>query len=222
MPQVRKEVLANGEVYHVLNHSIADEEIFYKSTVLRRTLDLINYYRFPQKLRFSQFKNLPKEAKETYYKEFLNSEPLVKIYAYAFMPNHYHLLLRQTQNKGITIFISNFQNSFAKYLNKKDSRQGSVFQRPFRSRRITSDEILMHVSRYIHLNPITSFIVNYKNHENYPWTSYLDYLGKREIGFVETEFILKLFGSRENYEKFVSNQVDYQRKLHKIKKYLLE
>ena len=222
MPNPRNELLVNGELYHVLNRSIANDEIFRGKRQLDRALELIDYYRYSQSLRFSKFKTMTFEEKEKYRRLFEKSKPLVEIYAFALMPNHYHILLKQIRDRGTSIFISNFQNSFAKYFNTKFDRSGGLFQRPFKAKRITGDEILLHISRYVHLNPITSYLVEYKDHESYPWTSYLNYLGKRNNDYVNTDYILRLAGSIKSYEDFISNQVDYQRALQIIKNYQLE
>jgi len=212
----RKEVLATNETYHVFNRTIGGEEIFSGNINMRRIMALTDYYRCPQKLSYSKFKNVLKNEEQIQYlKEVKSLAPLVEIYVFSFMPDHFHFLLRQNLDLGIRVFISNLQNAFAKYYNTKNERQGSLFQKPFKAKRVSSDEILLHVSRYIHLNPVTSYLVEYKNLQSFQWSSYQDYL-------VNTKFILKITGSKENYEKFVVNQVDYQRKLAKIKKFVHE
>ncbi|MBU0569566.1 transposase, partial [Patescibacteria group bacterium] len=137
--------------------------------------------------------------------------------SFALMPNHFHLLLRQTKTKGVEKFLTDLQNSFAKYFNIRYKRGGSLFQKPFKAKRLSSDEEFLHVSRYIHLNPVTSFLIKCEELKKYPWTSYPSYVRESEEGFIDTNFILNLTGSKKRYEKFISNQVDYQKKLHLIK-----
>ena len=218
----RNLILTNGETYHVLNRSIASEEIFINRRELSRALNLIDYYRFPQKLSFSKFKKLSIETRSNYISEIKRKyKAFVEIYTFAFMPDHYHLLLKQIQDNGIRTFASNFQNGFAKYHNLKNKRDGSLFKSPFRTKWISSDEVFLHVSRYIHLNPVTSYLIEYKDLETYPWTSYPFYLGGLKSDMLNSEFLLKIAGEKDNYGKFVSNQVDYQRRLKKIKSLLL-
>lgn len=219
----RKEILATDEIYHVFNKSVGDEEIFTNSKEFERALALLEFYRFPQKLRFSFFKRLQKDIKQEYISKYKKQNSFVEMYAFALMPNHYHLLLKQTKGKGIEKFLSNFQNSFAKYYNTKNKRAGSLFLKPFKAKRITSDEKLLHVSRYIHLNPVTSFYINYEDSRTHPLTSYHYYLSENtENDFINTKFVINLIGSKQKYEKFMANQVDYQRKLHLIKHLILE
>lgn len=226
----RPELLINGQTYHVLNRSVAKEEILKSKRVLTRALELIDYYRFPQKLRFSYFRRLPTEKKGKYLQWFKKNSPLVEIYAFSFMPNHYHLLLRQLSDEGIKKFIANFQNGLAKYLNLLFNRHGPAFQGPFKAKRITTEEELLHVNRYIHLNPVTSLMITLEELEDYPWTSYPYYLmedknrdrSNNTAGLVNTSLVLGLIGSRRKYRTFVADQKDYQRKLHLIKYLTIE
>jgi len=218
----RRTVLAADEIYHVYNRSIAKEQIFLALRNLRRALEVIEFYQFTQEIRFSKFKNLPKDAKKSYLFDLKKKKPLVEIYAFALMPNHYHFLVRQTQEKGIVQFASNFQNSFAKYFNLKNERNGALFQNSFKAVHIEDDRQFIHVSRYIHLNPVTSYIIEFKDLSSYPGTSFGEYAGKGEGKIINTDFLSKMFSSRNSYVKFVNDQVDYQRKLAEIKNFLLE
>jgi len=222
MPQKTRETLVTGETFHVLNRAIGGEGIFTTNKEINRFVDLFDYYRFPQTISYSTFKKTPIKKKEIYEKKYLKKEPIVSINAYALMPNHFHFLLKQKHDGGILKFTSNIQNGFAKYYNLKNKRNGSLFQKPFKSIRIENNDILLHVSRYIHLSPITSYIVNKDNYEIYPWTSLMEYLNERESDYICTKSILGLIGGREKYKKFVLSQVDYQRELKAIKGYTLE
>lgn len=223
MPQ-RPVVLADNEIYHVFNRSIAGASIFAQNQKvnLSKALEIVNYYRFPQKLRLSKFKSLPAELKKKYLDALESVIPLVEIYVFAFMPNHFHFLLKQIRDKGIVTFISNFQNSFAKVFNLKNNRNGALFQNAFKAKRIETDEQFIHVSRYIHLNPVTSYIIEFDELANFEWTSFPAYATDKQIPFIISDFLLKMFGTREKYVKFVADQVDYQRNLAHIKDLLMD
>lgn len=218
----RPVVLANGEIYHVFNRSIAKTDIFSQRVNLRSAMAIVDYYRFVQRLRLSKFKALTPELKNNYLDSIETDKPLVEIYAFALMPNHYHFLLKQVQDRGITTFISNFQNSFAKVFNLKNDRNGALFQNAFKAKRIGDDEQFMHVSRYIHLNPVTAFLIEFKDLATYEWTSFPVYSGTKEIPFINSTVLLKMLGSKDKYIKFVSDQVSYQKELAKIKSLILE
>lgn len=223
MPQ-RSVVLANNEIYHIFNRSIAGENILApnQKANLNKAFEIVNYYRYPQKLRLSRFKILPLEFKKQYLDMLKTAVPLVEIYVFAFMPNHFHFLLKQIQDRGIARFIANFQNSFAKVFNLKNDRNGALFQNAFKAKRIITEEQCTHVSRYIHLNPVTAYLIEFNQLSGFEWTSFPAYAKDEQIPFVNTEFLLKMFGSKEKYLRFVEDQVNYQRQLALIKNLMME
>ena len=172
--------------------------------------------------RLSRVKMLPEDLRSEYFRELHQEQPLVEIYSFAFMPNHYHFLLKQLQEKGINRFISNFQNSFAKVFNLRTDRDGGLFQHTFKAKRVETDEEFLHVSRYIHLNPVTSYLIEFKDLMDYSWTSFPIYVKGENNPFVNVEFILNLSQTKEAYKVFVADQVDYQRSLALIKDLVLE
>jgi len=221
MPR-RNLVIATNEIYHIFNRSIAKENIFSSMTNLRKAFEIIEFYRLSQTLKLSKFRVLPKQLKDEYQRKIQDKSPLVEIYAFALMPNHYHLLLKQLQENGVSRFISNFQNSFAKVFNLKNQRDGALFQNSFKARRVETDEEFVHLSRYIHLNPITAFLIKFQDLTSYPWTSFSIYKSGEKNSFVNANFLLNMFKSKKVYAQFVADQVDYQRKLALIKAMLLD
>jgi putative transposase len=218
----RNLVFANNEYYHVLNRSIAKEEILSGKREVSRFLALIDYYRYLQKLSFSKYKKLPRELRNLYYNNYKDEKPLVELYAFSLMPDHFHILIKQLKDNGLQTYMANIQNAFAKYFNTKEKRDGGLFKRPFRVRRIENDEDFLHLSRYIHLNHVTSFLVNVESLEKLVNTSYYLYFNSIDNDIINTEFLLKLAGTKENYKKFVEDRADFQRKLARIKRLLLE
>jgi len=147
----------------------------------------------------------------------------IKILAYCLMPNHLHFLIRQLIDNGIAKFISNLQEGYAKYFNIREERSGSLFQAMFKAVRMETDEQLIHVARYIHLNPLTSYVIKeFDELENYPWCSFSEYMDKQKHGIVDKDEVLVYFASVKKLRDFTSSQVDYQRKLDKIKHLILE
>lgn len=219
---IRSPILAIDEVYHVFNRTVGNEEVFSSRRNLGKAIDVIDYYRFLQRIRYSKFRTLPKEQKESYLSSIKNQKPLADIFCFSFMANHYHLLLKQLKEDGILKFISNFQNSFAKYFNLKNNRHGTLFQNSFKAKRVETEEEFLHISRYIHLNPVTSLLIEFKDLAFYPWTSFPWYIEEEENRFVNTTPILENFKIKKQYQNFHSDQVDYQRKLHLIKNLILE
>lgn len=143
---------------------------------------------------------------------------MVEIYTFCLMPNHFHFELKELEKKGIQKFTSNLQNSYAKYINVKRQRTGALFQEQFKAVRIDSDELFIHVARYVHINPHVSFLVkDMEELENYPWSSLGSYLGiNSSFGFLETNFLQKFYSSKEKLARFTFDQADYQRRLKEI------
>ena len=222
---IRKYPLVNDQIYHVYNRSVAQQPIFRNKREYNIFLNLIVYYKFVSPpMRFSFLSRLDKEEKamliENLYKSNNN---LVNIYAFCVMPNHYHFLLRQKQEKGIMNFIRLIQNSYAHYLNIKIKRFGSVFQSPYKAKRVENDEQFLHIARYIHLNPLTTYLVGSpKDLESYEWCSFKDYSEEKSRKWVDTSFLMAFHKDKEKLKKFTIDQVDYQRKLEKIKHLLID
>lgn len=220
----RRTPIVTGEIYHTFNRSIARQPIFLNIRSYSRALALINFYSYIQpRLRFSHYNRLPLKGKADFLDDLkINGRKQIQLFAFCLMPNHVHFLIRQLEENGISRFMSNFQNSYAKYLNIKTDRTGGLFQSMFKAVRIESDEQLIHTCRYIHLNPLTSYVIkDIINLENYPWSSYSEYF-KESSDLVDTSLISEFFPSKKMFKKFTSDQVDYQRQLDKIKHLILE
>lgn len=215
-------ILATDEIYHIFNRTNGKENALSNTRNLSKFLEIIDYYRYYQPFRLSKFKSLPYQAQQEFLISRKSKMPVVEIYSFAFMPNHFHFLIKQLKTKGISYFASNIQNSFAKYYNLKTDRDGGLFQSSFKAKIIHTIEEFIHVSRYIHLNPVTLEIIDFEELRTYPWTSFSWYINDRLNLFVSKDTIVNHFKRIERYVSFVKNQVNYQRTLRKIKKLLLD
>ena len=151
-----------------------------------------------------------------------SSDELVSLLAFAFMPNHFHLLVRQEKDNGIHQFLFKTLNSFAKYINTRRHRVGPLFQGNFQAVRIESDEQLLHVSRYIHINPVVAGMISIETLFSYPWTSYPVYVQKKANSWINTEIIKGMIGSTDSYMSFVRDQVAYGKVLADIRHVALD
>lgn len=198
-----------GQIYHVFNRGVAKLPIFTDQRDYKRFLQAIYYYQFqgpkPQFSQLNRFKDL----------NFEKNRKIVEIFCYCLMPNHYHFLLKQIQENGISEFISKVTNSYTKFFNTKHKRIGPLFQGQFKAVRIEYEEQLIHVSRYIHLNPVVCYLV--KNLNTYPWSSYLNYIGSEENKICSKDFILSMFKTTQKYEEFILDQIEYAQSLERIK-----
>lgn len=175
-----------NEFYHVYNRGTEKRQIF---------LDKADYYRFtillylangdrPVNMReikilFPDYSGLAKID---------NGEPLVDIGAYCLMPNHFHLLLRERVEGGISKFMLKVMTAYTTYFNKKNQRTGSLWEGVFKAQHANSDEYLKYLFSYIHLNPIKLIQSDWKERgiiniekakkqvRNFEYSSYSDYL----------------------------------------------
>jgi len=145
---------------------------------------------------------------------------IVEIVCYCLMPNHFHFLLKQTRDGGITEFVSKVSNSYTKYFNTKNRREGPLLQGEFKSVYVESNEQLLHLSRYIHLNPLVGYLI--KDLEDYKWSSYLEYLGVSNTDICSKAIIMDQFKSTSEYRQFVLDREDYGKQLEAIKHQLLD
>ncbi|RJQ26808.1 hypothetical protein C4577_02760 [Candidatus Parcubacteria bacterium] len=217
--------LINEEYYHIFNRGVNKQPIFLDKREYRRALDLIEFYSYSgKKISYSRFLSMSLENKEEYMKLlFQNNKKLINIVCFALMPNHFHFLLKQLEDNGISNFMSNFQNSYSRYFNIKNNRIGHLLQGQFKSVHIEDDSQLLHLSRYIHLNPYSSCIVrSIEEVESYPYSSYHEYLNIKGSKICSKEIILSQFRNLKDYQKFVSDRASYQKELEKIKHLILE
>jgi len=220
----RKEKLVNSELYHIYNRSIAEFRIFHYDELCIRMQQILRFYQFenmPEK--FSRFiKGL--HANQYGFDNYLScvskgSSKIVQIICYCIMPTHFHLILKQLKADGISIFLNNVQSSYSHYFNLKHNRKGPLWESRFKNILIQTDEQFIHLTRYIHLNPVTANLVD-RPHD-WRFSSYGEYLQqtKGEECICEFKDLLKI--EPDEYARFVENRISYQRELARIKHLLL-
>ena len=219
----RSVILATGEYYHIFNRGIARQPVFFSKRDYERFTLTLSYYRFKDApVKLSRLLQLPHQIREEIMEGLQKRQDvLVDILCYALMPNHFHLILKQNADRGITSFMSKTINSYTRFINTKQERLGDLFQGVFKAVHVETDEQLIHLSRYIHLNPLVSYVVKEKELTTYLWSSLPEYIeGKSDILTLET--VLTHFKSPQNYLKFVLDQADYGKKLEEIKHMIFE
>ena len=210
-------ILATGEIYHIYNRSVVGSELFKDKRCYGRFLDCIRYYQLkfpPQRLSYflRQKKDLSAAIKQ--------KAKLADVLCYCLMPTHFHLIVKQLEDKGIAIYINRLLNSYSRYYNTKYQRKGPLWEGRFRRIRISTEEQLLHLTRYIHLNPATSYIV--EKPETFIYSSYREYLGLVGDKITQPGQVLGPNYSSKDYKQFVDVRRDYQRKIKEIKEILIE
>ncbi len=152
-------------------------------------------------------------------------ETLVDIGAYCLMPNHFHLLIKEKQENGISIFMEKLSTGYSMYFNKKYDRTGKLFEGRFRAEHLDSDEYLKYIFMYIHLNPVKIFDPNWKEQgvndllkiKDYLYTynnsSYLDFLEvpRREVSILNIKAFPEYFTSKQDFLKEIDEWLNHPR-----------
>lgn len=172
-----------GGYYHVYNRGVEKRTIFKDDKDYANFLSRIESYMTPKKPigEETPIRNTP------YWRSKLEKNE-VEIVCYCLMPNHFHFILKQKTKNGITRFLRRLSNSYVGYFNKKYDRAGTLFQGKFKAALIESEGYLLYLSRYIHLN-----CQEVRPLDEYPYSSYWEYLGIRKTDWVHPRSILNYF-----------------------------
>jgi len=210
------------KVYHIITKSIAKYVIFNNETEYLRIKEVIQYYQVENpRLRFSYFAAWRKDKNGLVNKnDRQDKKKLVRIIAYGLMPTHIHLVLQQLKKNGISIYMNKVLNSYTRYFNTKHHRKGPLWTGRFKRVLVETDEQLIHVTRYVHLNPVTAHLVD--RPELWRFSSYCEYLAKNPIKDKMCKFKHILEMRPGKYKKFVDSQISYQRELAKMKSLFIE
>jgi len=248
----RKEQFVNGEIYHIVIKGIDENVIFediddhyrgifsiYEFNNAKR-VEIRERRRERAKIK-EQIKKINREFKKI--KAQARGDPisadsrkkLVEVLAFCIMPNHLHLLVRQLKDGGISKFMAKLGAGYGGYFNRKHGREGHVFQRRFTAVHIKNERQLKVVFVYIHTNLISLIEPKWKENGiqnpdkvikflgNYKWSSYPDYIGKKNFPSVtDREFILKIMGGEQGCKEFVEGWIKYKGKIKEFANLALE
>lgn len=134
------------------------------------------------------------------------SECQVTIIAYCLLPNHYHWLVRQDANIPAGILPKRVFGSYSQAYNRAYRESGTLFQGHYCTRLVGTERYLRHLCRYIHANPVKHGIA--RTLEAWSHSNYLDWVGQRSGGLLDTAFIREHFGSAAEYAAFVKEYLD--------------
>jgi putative transposase len=233
---IRKDNLVSGEIYHIYNRGVDKRDIFMNDEDrLRFIHDLFEFNN-----NNSVF-NLGVHLKTNKTKEvglpYIKRRPrkiMVEILAYCMMDNHFHMIVRQKTENGITEFMRKLGTGYTNYFNKKYERTGALFQGKFKSICIKNNTHLMYLPIYIHFNPLDlkfpewreGKIHDYKKAieflNSYRWSSYMDYTGQKNFpSLINKDFILLRTEGETKFKKEIVNWLK-SFNLSKIKEVIIE
>jgi putative transposase len=175
----RKVTFQAGQVYHLYNRGVNRQPIFFCDENWGYLIRELRCYFLPE---------------------------LADILAYCLMPTHYHLLVLSKTDELSKQVMQRFGTSYTKAINRQQERVGPLFQGPFRAAWVDDDRYLVHLSRYIHTNPVAAGLV--ARPEEWTFSSYRDYVGLRSGTLPVPDLVLSQFPSRQAYRAFVESEGD--------------
>lgn len=235
----RKQQFINDEIYHIVLRGIDDNLIFKDINDYYRGIFSIYEFNTTKPVTIQSRRKIRATAKKKLDRSpssiIDERDKLVEVLAFCFMPNHIHLLIKQLKDGGITKFMRKIGTGYGRYFNKKYNRKGYVFQNRFSAIHIENDDQLKNVFVYIHTNPAALADPNWKERgiknpkkvikflENYKWSSYPDYISKKNFPSVtERSFILEIMKKEQGCKKFVNYWVKYKGEIRKFANLTLE
>jgi putative transposase len=220
---LRKDNLVQGEIYHIYNRGVDKRDIFMDNEDRIRFIH--DLFEFNDSNPSPNINNIFNHNKEFKYLEVglpnitrMPRKILVEILAYCLMDNHFHIIVRQKKDNGITEFMRKLGTGYTNYFNKKYERTGALFQGRFKSVCIKNNSHLMYLPMYIHLNPLDFKFPEWRNRkifdynkaveflDSYRWSSYLDYTGQKNFpSLINKDFILSRVGNEKKFKKEIIN-----------------
>lgn len=218
----RKFDFSIGEYYHLYNRGTDKRVIFMDRNDHNRFVVLLHLCNGIEGVDIS---NRIREGRT--FTDLINidvSERLVDIIAYCLMPNHFHLLIREKQEGGISLFMQKLSTAYSMYFNKKHERSGSLFEGKFKAKHADTDEYLKYLLAYIHLNPVKLIDSKWKENgiqdriaakeflEKYNYSSYLEWVGDKrtESKILNRESAPEYFSDNNDFGDFINGWLAFK------------
>lgn len=206
---LRKVNFAKGEYYHIYNRGNSKQKIFRDKEDYLRFIALLYIANTSDKFNIYDLKKYANS--DIYEKE--KSDSLVGIGSYCLMPNHFHILITEKVEGGISNFMQKLSTAYAMYYNKKYERSGSLFEGKFKSKHIDKDNYFKYLFSYVHLNPIKLIQKDWKEKGIKNKTEAIKYLNKYEyssyLDFVEEERSQNKILDLKEFPKYFSNKKSF-------------
>jgi len=219
----RKDALVNGQVYHIFTKSIARSKIFASDEEYSRMRDLIAFYQYDDDApKFSLHKKRVGQLEGALSAHIMNAnggkEKRVQVIAYCLMPTHIHFVIKQMKDNGISRFMADLKNSYTRYFNLHHRRKGPLWEGRFKNVLIETSDQLAHVTRYVHLNPVSSAMI--EKPEEWKYSSYAEYLCVQDHRICDYYGIVNM--SPDEYRAYTHDQAAHQRMLQDARHLIIE
>lgn len=208
-----------GEYYHIYNRGVEKRKIFLKNSDYNRMMFLLYICNSREPVHIQNYRGLTSIEKFSLDRK----ETLVEIGAICLMPNHFHLLIKEKTQGGISLFMQKVTTAYTMYFNTANDRSGSLLQGTFKSKHIDEDRYLNYLYAYIHLNPIKIFEPNWKERGiknsikakkflgSYDFSSYKDYCGlvRPENSILNREVFPDYFQEKSSFKNFINEWLEF-------------
>ena len=193
----RKQTFATGEFYHLYNRGTDKRIIFANKTDYDHFLNLMYVCNTTRSIELRDMG-----------KNFERGETIVNIGAYCLMPNHFHILVHEKIDGGISKYMLKLMTSYSMYFNKKYDRTGKLYEGVFKSSHASSDPYLKYLYSYIHLNPAKLIDKNWRKKTrdplkllkftySYPYSSIMEYANSKFTIINHAQFPARYFNLKE-------------------------
>lgn len=201
-----------GGYYHLYNRGVNKRLIFKEQKDYSTFLSYLQFYLSPPPDLRGDLRGDSSQVKISPSKVLKNYAGEIELLAYCLMPNHFHLMIKQTSEFGINHFMRSLCTKYARYFNTRYRRVGHLFQDTYKAVRIKNEYQFTYLTKYIHRNPLDLPAFKPTCEEtprrlvDYKYSSYGNYLHLFEQNWVSTADILSYFSQtnhRLTYQNFV-------------------
>lgn len=211
MPR-RKINFENNEYYHIYNRGVDKQKIVRDSYDIKRFVESLNIFNTTENVgSIYEYSRLKKD--EIKNKFGTRGSKLIEIVAFNILNNHYHLVLKQEVDSGVSKFMQSVGGGLAKYINEKNERCGPLFQGSFKAEHIDSDEYLNYVVAYVNLNHVVHKLGTPSSKWGFrsSWEQYVNKKDEWENNYFEckTNIVLGKFRNMKDYKKDAIGVVNY-------------
>lgn len=210
--------IETGYYYHVYNRGVDKRITFENDSDCVRFVHSLYFCNDTEVQNLSIKRNVESSTLDIEKRHKRSGKKLVNILCFSLMPNHYHLLIKQLVDNGISIFMHRLGTAYTNYFNKKYERNGSLFQGRYKIKQITDEGYLAYLSKYIHLNPVEILQSDWQEEginnkaqadnflNSYKWSSYQDYVGIKNFpSVIDKDILNDFYPNPDSYKEFISS-----------------
>lgn len=216
---IRDVPLQGGEVYHIFNRGAHKQIVFQETRDYERFILLLYVANNSERLHLGNLlREYPGPSWIKILTELHPDKSLVDLLAYSLMPNHFHLVLRQKSENGISVFMKKVATAYAMYFNTRYEHGGVLFQGRFKSRHVDTEPYFRYIFAYVHLNPLSLFepgweevgvqdLQKAREYVNtYPYSSFCDFVGnsRPQRALLSLEAAPEFLKSQNDLEELLS------------------